>query len=94
MLQQQGPATLWRGLLPTMLRDVPFSGNCLLYAKDRVVGVCNRFAKIIAIYWMGYERIKHRLTSGTQQDTLSSFQTSFIAGASSGMVRYHDAISR
>ncbi|KAG2235035.1 mitochondrial carrier domain-containing protein [Thamnidium elegans] len=61
MVQIEGPRALWRGLLPTMLRDVPFSG----------------------IYWMGYERIKHRLS---ERNNLSHFQTSFIAGASSGMI--------
>lgn len=61
MVQREGPQALWRGLLPTMLRDVPFSG----------------------IYWMGYEKIKHSLA---QREDLSHFQTSFIAGASSGMV--------
>lgn len=61
MVQREGPQALWRGLLPTMLRDVPFSG----------------------IYWMGYEKIKHSLQ---QRQDLSHFQSSFIAGASSGMV--------
>ncbi|KAJ8654401.1 hypothetical protein O0I10_009971 [Lichtheimia ornata] len=62
MVQQEGPATLWRGLLPTMLRDVPFS----------------------AVYWMGYEKVKHHLNT-KHHDTLSNFQTAFLAGASSGM---------
>lgn len=62
MVQLEGPQALWRGLLPTMLRDVPFSG----------------------IYWMGYEKIKHNLS---EREDLSHFQTSFIAGASSGMVK-------
>lgn len=61
MVQKEGSRALWRGLLPTMLRDVPFSG----------------------IYWMGYEKIKHNLE---QRQDLTHFQTSFIAGASSGMV--------
>ncbi|KAI7885604.1 mitochondrial carrier [Lichtheimia hyalospora FSU 10163] len=26
MVRQQGPSTLWRGIVPTLLRDVPFSG--------------------------------------------------------------------
>lgn len=61
MAKREGPQALWRGLLPTMLRDVPFSG----------------------IYWMGYEKIRHRLQTHHE---LSHFQTSFIAGASSGMI--------
>lgn len=61
MVKREGPQALWRGLLPTMLRDVPFSG----------------------IYWMGYEKIKYRLQTHHE---LSHFQTSFIAGASSGMI--------
>ncbi|KAI9485932.1 MAG: mitochondrial carrier domain-containing protein [Benjaminiella poitrasii] len=62
MVQLEGPQALWRGLLPTMLRDVPFS----------------------AVYWMGYEKIKHRLISGNSE--LSNFQVSFVSGASSGMI--------
>jgi solute carrier family 25, member 39/40 len=27
MVQQHGPRSLWRGLVPTMWRDVPFSGR-------------------------------------------------------------------
>ncbi|KAI9258215.1 mitochondrial carrier domain-containing protein [Phascolomyces articulosus] len=64
MIQREGLVSLWRGLVPTMLRDVPFSG----------------------LYWMGYEQIKHYLNSKSEnQDTMSNFQSSFIAGASSGM---------
>lgn len=69
MVQQEGPATLWRGLLPTMLRDVPFS----------------------AVYWMGYEKVKHHLNT-KHHDTLSNFQTAFLAGASSGMVSHEQWI--
>ncbi|RCH79844.1 hypothetical protein CU097_001938, partial [Rhizopus azygosporus] len=60
MVHREGPRALWRGLLPTMLRDVPFS----------------------AIYWMGYEEMKHSPSLAN----LSHFQASFIAGASSGMI--------
>ncbi|KAI8979554.1 mitochondrial carrier domain-containing protein [Mycotypha africana] len=63
MVQTEGPQALWRGLLPTMLRDVPFS----------------------AVYWMGYEDIKQRLEKHSEHNDMSRFQTSFIAGASSGM---------
>ncbi|KAI8884221.1 mitochondrial carrier [Backusella circina FSU 941] len=63
MVKREGPQALWRGLVPTMLRDVPFSG----------------------LYWMGYEQIKQRLDA-QQHITLSHFQTSFTAGATSGMV--------
>lgn len=64
MVQKEGPKALWRGLIPTMLRDVPFS----------------------AVYWMGYEKIKHRLQK--RQD-MSHFQIAFLSGAGSGMVKYH-----
>ncbi|CAO3693479.1 unnamed protein product [Rhizopus stolonifer] len=60
MIHREGTKALWRGLLPTMLRDVPFS----------------------AIYWMGYEEFKR---SPALSD-LSYFESSFIAGASSGMI--------
>jgi solute carrier family 25 protein 39/40 len=63
MVKREGPQALWRGLVPTMLRDVPFSG----------------------LYWMGYEQIKQRLDS-QQNLNLTHFQTSFTAGATSGMV--------
>ncbi|KAF7731882.1 hypothetical protein EC973_007713 [Apophysomyces ossiformis] len=66
MVHKDGVSSLWRGLLPTMLRDVPFS----------------------AVYWMGYERIKDRLQPQTvrSNDAVSQFHTSFVAGASSGMI--------
>ncbi|KAI8377562.1 mitochondrial carrier domain-containing protein [Radiomyces spectabilis] len=67
MVEHNGFRSLWRGFLPTMLRDVPFS----------------------AVYWMGYEKIKHRLKAIDgygEEDTLSNFQISFAAGASSGMI--------
>lgn len=35
---------------------------------------------------MGYEQIRARLNGNAHQNTLSSFQNAFIAGASSGMV--------
>lgn len=60
MVHREGAKALWRGLLPTMLRDVPFS----------------------AIYWMGYEELKR---SPILSDR-SHFESSFIAGASSGMI--------
>lgn len=38
---------------------------------------------------MGYEQIRAQLNQNAHQNTLSSFQNAFIAGASSGMVSYH-----
>ncbi|KAI7904881.1 mitochondrial carrier domain-containing protein [Cokeromyces recurvatus] len=62
MVHLEGPQALWRGLLPTMLRDVPFS----------------------AVYWMGYEKIKHQLILDNSNQ--SHFQIAFISGATSGMM--------
>lgn len=31
MVNQHGPRSLWRGLVPTMWRDVPFSGKIILW---------------------------------------------------------------
>ncbi|KAI7868950.1 mitochondrial carrier domain-containing protein [Spinellus fusiger] len=47
-----------------------------------------RDAPFSAFYWMGYESVKRELesVSGYQRNTFSNLQTSFIAGASSGMV--------
>jgi solute carrier family 25 protein 39/40 len=61
MVLQDGSMALWRGLPPTLWRDVPFS----------------------AIYWMGYEETKRAIITNGQ---LSELQTSFLAGALSGMV--------
>jgi solute carrier family 25 protein 39/40 len=61
MVRVLGPQALWRGFLPTMLRDVPFS----------------------ALYWMGYEEIKHHLEA---KESMSHFQVAFISGATSGTV--------
>lgn len=61
MVLQDGSMSLWRGLPPTLWRDVPFS----------------------AIYWMGYEEAKRAIITNGQ---FSELQTSFLAGALSGMV--------
>lgn len=60
MVLKDGSRALWRGLPPTLWRDVPFS----------------------AIYWMGYEETKRTIEL---QGNLSELETSFLAGALSGM---------
>jgi len=57
-LREEGVLSMWRGIGPTLLRDVPFS----------------------AIYWMGYETLKSFSPNPT------SFLSTFLAGASAGMV--------
>jgi solute carrier family 25 protein 39/40 len=61
MVLKDGSKALWRGLPPTLWRDVPFS----------------------AIYWMCYEEFKHAIEA--QYITLSELETTFVAGALSGM---------
>ncbi|KAI8974483.1 mitochondrial carrier domain-containing protein [Pilobolus umbonatus] len=63
MVMQDGIRSLYRGLSPTLCRDVPFS----------------------AIYWMGYEEIKHSLEMN-RAFNLSDLQISFVSGALSGMM--------
>jgi hypothetical protein len=66
-VKARGPGTLWKGLSPTLWRDVPFSG----------------------IYWMGYESIGSHLRErwGAKTDN-ANLAVSFVAGATSGMVRF------
>lgn len=62
MVRKQGISSLWRGLTPTLWRDIPFS----------------------AIYWMGYETTKSKL-SMDYEGRLSPFGLSFASGAFSGI---------
>lgn len=64
MVIQDGSKALWRGLPPTLWRDVPFS----------------------AIYWMGYEKCKLNIEQSSLY--LNEIETSFVAGAASGIVSY------
>lgn len=59
-VRQNGVLSLWRGLSPTLLRDVPFS----------------------ALYWVGYEALKRRMTSGLGHEW--TFLIPFLAGSLSG----------
>lgn len=73
-IQRKGFTSLWQGLTPTLFRDVPFS----------------------AIYWAVVERSKEvyrpkviewlHSRYGTSQSTLEEFTTSFLAGATGGMI--------
>ncbi|KAI9330620.1 mitochondrial carrier domain-containing protein [Obelidium mucronatum] len=64
MVATSGVQSLWRGLGPTLWRDVPFS----------------------AIYWVGYEGIRKRLTEQKHVLDVGEFGGSFLAGATAGTV--------
>ena len=77
----QGVPDVWRGIMQMIQREGPIS------LWRGLVPTMLRDVPFSAFYWMGYEKIKQYLNSkNSNQDTLSNFQSSFIAGASSGMV--------
>ncbi|KAI8149162.1 mitochondrial carrier domain-containing protein [Fennellomyces sp. T-0311] len=75
----QGFRAVWRGIVAMVQREGPVS------LWRGLVPTMLRDVPFSAFYWMGYEQIKQYLSNGSSQDTLSNFQSSFIAGASSGM---------
>ncbi|RKP07198.1 mitochondrial carrier domain-containing protein [Thamnocephalis sphaerospora] len=79
MMQREGPRSLWRGLEPTLWRDVPFSGKHTALANT---------AGCVAVYWLGYESIKRGLARNNHEETgvAREFQNAFLAGAASGMI--------
>lgn len=90
-MAQGGMLSLWRGWGPTVLRDVPFSGQCthththltIQHLTDCILVlhcVC-----VSAMYWFNYELIKAEL-SERYRTPQSSFTISFAAGAVSGAV--------
>lgn len=100
MVQQEGVLSLWRGLGPTLWRDVPFSGKfdalvystcSLLYSlfnihdfKKLTLLCCFRCA-CLAIYWMGYENIKRRLVSWDSRHNKPSLNEFEVAFASGAL---------
>ncbi|KAJ2957279.1 hypothetical protein NQZ79_g6996 [Umbelopsis isabellina] len=71
MVRQHGPRSLWRGLVPTMWRDVPFSAfYWMSYEKSRSV-LLSRMAID---------------NSSGPVDAMTEFQMAFAAGAISGMI--------
>ncbi|KAI9492711.1 mitochondrial carrier domain-containing protein [Zychaea mexicana] len=75
-----GFPAVWRGIMQMVQRE----GMVSLWRG--LLPTMLRDVPFSGLYWMGYEQIKQYLSSkNSNQDTLSNFQSSFIAGASSGM---------
>ncbi|KAG2185820.1 hypothetical protein INT43_002257 [Umbelopsis isabellina] len=71
MVKQHGPRSLWRGLVPTMWRDVPFSAfYWMSYEKSRSV----------LLSQMAIDN------SSGPVDAMTEFKMAFAAGAISGMI--------
>ncbi|KAM3589791.1 Carrier protein, mitochondrial [Umbelopsis sp. WA50703] len=71
MVKQHGPSSLWRGLVPTMWRDVPFSAfYWMSYEKSRSL--------LVAKMEMNH--------SSGPVDAMTEFKMAFAAGAISGMI--------
>lgn len=95
MVREHGPRSLWRGLVPTMWRDVPFSGK---WIDGQCVAVKWTLPLIVlssAFYWMSYEKSRSLLVrktslnaGGGPVDAMTEFKLAFASGAISGMVRY------
>ena len=97
-VSQGGPFSLMRGLGPTLLRDVPFSGefeqgsHLLPNDGSDVCVPCGIFSQVTyiwlipaAVYWFGYEFLKAKQMSrrGTE---VPKFYECLLAGAVSGTV--------
>ena len=94
MVKQKGILSLWRGLAPTLWRDVPFSGMQPLWKVVFPVYIVESLSNI-AIYWLGYESTKKRLPKPAfSSDLMKEFSTSFLAGAVSGTVSIHEVDDR
>ncbi|KAL1936090.1 hypothetical protein VTP01DRAFT_224 [Rhizomucor pusillus] len=76
---REGFAAVWRGITELIKQEGPAS------LWRGLLPTMLRDVPFSAVYWMGYEQIRARLNGNAHQNTLSSFQNAFIAGASSGM---------
>lgn len=95
---QDGVLSLWRGWGPTVLRDVPFSGESC--TTTRLKNLCVKFSSSMllvcvfsALYWFNYELVKTQLCQWSQL-TQANFSISFTAGAFSGGVSSQMLASR
>ncbi|KAL0093671.1 mitochondrial carrier domain-containing protein [Phycomyces blakesleeanus] len=79
---KHGVTGVSKGIIEMVKRDGPTS------LWRGISSTLLRDVPFSAFYWMGYENIKHHLQSrpSYKHDTMSNFQSSFIAGASSGML--------
>lgn len=93
---QDGVLSLWRGWGPTVLRDVPFSGEN--YSTTKLHKLCVKLSVLLmcvfsALYWFNYELVKAQLCQWSQL-TQANFSISFAAGAFSGGVSSQMLASR
>lgn len=87
---KDGVLSLWRGWGPTVLRDVPFSGECRFFHSDGEGSVRQRGRNCFlfvfaAFYWFSYEMVKAQLCERARRSQ-ADFSISFTAGAFSGAV--------
>ena len=87
LLQYHGWRGLWKGLGPTLLRDVPFSGIFFfiyMYVYKLIYLLLYFFFYFIysfsGIYWVSYEKIKMMNSNKT------TFGYSFLGGSIAGGV--------
>ena len=72
LIREKGISSLWRGLAPTLWRDLPFSGKYELHYNSQP-----------AIYWFLYEETQKTTYARAIQN---DFARAFAAGCVSGMV--------
>lgn len=90
-VHSEGLRSLWRGWGPTLLRDVPFSGDSYTnrhianggWVKTTYEGIFST-----AMYWYNYEKGKSWLCDYYSSDP--TFAITFTAGAVSGSVSLCD----
>jgi len=106
MVQASGALSLWRGLGPTLWRDVPFSGAArdsapagpyLGHARLTMRRTVPRRERPAALYWFGYEQLKQLFAARLRWPRagyVRDFTLSFYAGALAGAVRCAPARGR